>query len=106
MEFDGLIDYLPSESNVIVTTQNSNLDPDEFNIIPVGDFTEDEAINFMLANTSSRVYSESDIDEVRELISLMEYYPLALEYSRAYINKHRVLQISIELVGYVLASSS
>lgn len=89
VELDDLLNYLPSNSNVILTTQNSNIDSDEFNIIPVGDFTEDEAINFMLTNTSSRVCTEYDRDEAKELTSLMEYYPLALEYSRAYINKHR-----------------
>ena len=90
VEFDDLLDYLPSNASVIVTTQNSNIDADEFNIIPVGDFTEDEAINFMLSNTSGRVCTENDMDEAKEFTSLMEYYPLALEYSRAYINKHRV----------------
>ena len=44
----------------------------------------------MLSNTSNRVCTDNDMDEVKELTWLMEYYPLALEYSRAYINKHRV----------------
>lgn len=90
VEFGDLINYLPSSANIIITTQNSNIDSDEFNIISVGDFTKDEATNFLLFNTSNRIRTANDLNEAKELTFLMEYYPLALEYSRAYINKHKV----------------
>lgn len=86
------IDFLTTNcfftnSDIIVTTQNSNIDRDEFPVIPVTTFTLDESKSFLLNNSSSRHQMETDHQIVENLSTTLENYPLALEYARAYVNK-------------------
>lgn len=90
ISFFDLLDYIPANAKVIITTQNSNLDSEEFDIIPLKNFTKNEAVNFILSHTNQRKETENDINDAEELAELMEYYPLSLEYARAYINKRRL----------------
>ena len=72
------------------TTQNSNIDPDEFPVIPVDAFASEESISFLLNNSSSRKQTETDNETVSTLSNLLENFPLALEYARAYVNKMHI----------------
>lgn len=89
------IDFLTTNcfftnSDIIVTTQNSNIDRDEFPVIPVTTFTLDESKSFLLNNLSSRHQMETDHQIVENLSTTLENYPLALEYARAYVNKMHI----------------
>ena len=89
------IDFLTTNcfftnSDIIVTTQNSNIDRDEFPVIPVTTFTLDESKSFLLNNSSSRHQMETDHQIVENLSTTLENYPLALEYARAYVNKMHI----------------
>ena len=89
------IDFLTTNcfftnSDIIVTTQNSNIDRDEFPVIPVTTFTLDESKSFLLNNSSSRHQMETDHQIVENLSTALENYPLALEYARAYVNKMHI----------------
>ena len=89
------IDFLTTNcfftnSDIIVTTQNSNIDRDEFPVIPVATFTLDESKSFLLNNSSSRHQMETDHQIVENLSTTLENYPLALEYARAYVNKMHI----------------
>lgn len=79
-----------TNSDIIVTTQNSNIDPDEFPVIAVDVFDSDESICFLLNNSSSRKQTETDNEAVSTLANLLENFPLALEYARAYVNKMHI----------------
>lgn len=74
-------------SDTIVTTQNSNVDSDEFSVIPIDTFTPEEAESFLMTYSNNRKQTEQDIKIVATLCDLLENYPLALEYARAYVNK-------------------
>ncbi len=76
-----------NNSDIIVTTQNSNIDPDEFPVVPISAFEPDESISFLLNNSSNRKQTETDNEAVSTLANLLENFPLALEYARAYVNK-------------------
>lgn len=89
------IDFLTTNcfftnSDIIVTTQNSNIDRDEFPVIPVTTFTLDESKSFLLNNSSSRHQMKTDHQIVENLSTTLENYPLALEYARAYVNKMHI----------------
>lgn len=89
------IDFLTTNcfftnSDIIVTTQNSNVDRDEFPVIPVTTFTLDESKSFLLNNSNSRHQMETDHQIVENLSTALENYPLALEYARAYVNKMHI----------------
>lgn len=89
------IDFLTTNcfftnSDIIVTTQNSNIDRDEFPVIPVTTFTLDESKSFLLNNSNSRHQMEVDHQIVENLSATLENYPLALEYARAYVNKMHI----------------
>ena len=89
------IDFLTTNcfftnSDIIVTTQNSNIDRDEFPVIPVTTFTLDESKSFLLNNSSSRHQMETDHQIVENFSTTLENYPLALEYARAYVNKMHI----------------
>ena len=79
-----------TNSDIIVTTQNSNVDRDEFPVIPVTTFTLDESKSFLLNNSNSRHRMEADHKIVENLSTTLENYPLALEYARAYVNKMHI----------------
>lgn len=86
------IDFLAEKcffpnSDIIVTTQNSNVDIDEFSVIPIDLFTPEEAQSFLLTCSNNRKHTEFDAESVLSLCNLLENYPLALEYARAYVNK-------------------
>lgn len=89
------IDFLTTNcfftnSDIIVTTQNSNVDRDEFPVIPVTTFTLDESKSFLLNNSNTRHQMETDHQIVENLSTALENYPLALEYARAYVNKMHI----------------
>lgn len=89
------IDFLTTNcfftnSDIIVTTQNSNVDSDEFPVIPVTTFTLDESKSFLLNNSNSRHQTKTDYQIVENLSTALENYPLALEYARAYVNKMHI----------------
>ena len=89
------IDFLTTNcffinADIIVTTQNSNIDRDEFSVIPVTTFTLDESKSFLLNNSNSRHQMETDHQIVENLSTTLENYPLALEYARAYVNKMHI----------------
>ena len=89
------IDFLTTNcfftnSDIIVTTQNSNIDRDEFPVIPVTTFTLDESKSFLLNNSNSRHQMETDHQIVENFSTTLENYPLALEYARAYVNKMHI----------------
>ena len=79
-----------TNSDIIVTTQNSNVDRDEFPVIPVTTFTLDESKSFLLNNSNTRHQMETDHQIVENLSTALENYPLALEYARAYVNKMHI----------------
>lgn len=79
-----------AKSDIIVTTQNSNIDPNEFPVIPVNVFDIEESKSFLINNTSKRQHTENDIERASALAILLENYPLALEYARAYVNKAHI----------------
>lgn len=74
-------------SDIIITTQNSNIDLDEFSVIPIDSFTPEEAKFFLMNYSNNRKKTEQDTDVIAALCDLLENYPLALEYARAYVNK-------------------
>ncbi len=74
-------------SDIIITTQNSNIDLDEFSVIPIDTFTPEEAKSFLMIYSNNRKQTEHDIEIIATLCDLLENYPLALEYARAYVNK-------------------
>lgn len=76
-----------SNSDIIVTTQNSNVDSDEFSVIPIDTFTPTEAESFLMTYSNNRKQTEQDTEIIATLCDLLENYPLALEYARAYVNK-------------------
>lgn len=97
--FDGVDDIsieflaqncLFSNSDIIVTTQNSNIDPDEFPVIPIGVFEPEESISFLLNNSNGRKQTKTDREMAFTLSNLLENFPLALEYARAYVNKMHI----------------
>lgn len=74
-------------SDIIVTTQNSNIDADEFSVVFVDTFNRKDAESFLMTYAAHRKRTKEDGKTVSELCALLEYYPLALEYARAYVNK-------------------
>ncbi len=74
-------------SDIIITTQNSNIDLDEFSVIPIDTFTPEEAKFFLMNYSNNRKQTEQDTEVIATLCDLLENYPLALEYARAYVNK-------------------
>lgn len=76
-------------SDIIITTQNSNIDSDEFSVIPIDTFTPEEAESFLMTYSNNRKKTEQDTEVIAALCDLLENYPLALEYARAYVNKTR-----------------
>ena len=76
-------------ADIIVTTQNSNIDPDEFSVIPIDSFTPDEACDFLMSRSNMRKKTDEDAEVIPALCNLLENYPLALEYARSYVNKTR-----------------
>lgn len=92
---DISINFLTTEcffasSDIIVTTQNSNVDGDEFSVIPVTAFTLDESKYFLLNNANNRHKTEIDYQAIEKLATVLENYPLSLEYARAYVNKMHI----------------
>lgn len=91
LSIDFFVQKCPcNNSDIIVTTQNSNVDSDEFSVIPVDVFDIDESTSFLLNYTSHRQCCKTDNDSARSLSSMLENYPLALEYARAYINQMHI----------------
>ncbi|MEQ2542246.1 tetratricopeptide repeat protein [Lachnospiraceae bacterium CLA-AA-H183] len=91
LSIDFFVQKCPcNNSDIIVTTQNSNVDSDEFSVIPVDVFDIDESTSFLLNYTSHRQCYKTDNDSARSLSSMLENYPLALEYARAYINQMHI----------------
>lgn len=97
--YDGLDDiainvlvakYFFQNVNILITTQNSNIDIDEFPVLPVQTFEPEESNSFLLGNTSRRTKTESDNEVVATLSATLEHYPLTLEYARAYINQTHI----------------
>ena len=97
--YDGLDDtpinklvekYFFQNSDIIVTTQNSNIDADEFPVIPISNFDLEESEAFLLKYTNKRMKTESDNETVLLLANTLENYPLALEYARAYVNQTQI----------------
>lgn len=76
-------------ADIMVTTQNSNIDPDEFSVIPIDSFTPDEACGFLMSRSNMRKKTDEDAEVIPALCNLLENYPLALEYARSYVNKTR-----------------
>lgn len=76
-------------ADIMVTTQNSNIDPDEFSVIPIDSFTPDEACGFLMSRSNMRKKTDEDAEVIPVLCNLLENYPLALEYARSYVNKTR-----------------
>lgn len=85
--------YFFQNADIIATTQNSNIDTDEFSVIPIDVFNPEESRCLLLNNTSKRQKTETDNESASFLSVLLEHYPLALEYARAYVNR---MQISFE----------
>lgn len=97
--YDGLDDtpinklvekYFFQNSDIIVTTQNSNIDADEFPVIPISNFDLEESEAFLLKYTNKRMKTESVNETVLLLANTLENYPLALEYARAYVNQTQI----------------
>ncbi|MDE5907693.1 MAG: tetratricopeptide repeat protein [Lachnospiraceae bacterium] len=97
--YDGLDDtpidklvekYFFQNSDIIVTTQNSNIDADEFPVIQINNFELEESKAFLLKYTNKRMRTKSDNETVLLLANTLENYPLALEYARAYVNKTQI----------------
>lgn len=74
-------------SDVIVTTQNANIDPDRFAVVPIDPFTPEEAHSFLMERSNARRCTEQDAETVSSLCRLLKNFPLALEYARAYVNE-------------------
>ena len=86
-----LENIISNNALILVTTQKSNIDYDQFTVIPIENFNQQESIDFLLNCAKSRRICESDIEDVSKLAKLLQYYPLSLEYARSYVNE---LQIS------------
>lgn len=102
--------YFFQDINILITTQNSNIDIDEFPVLPIETFEPEESKSFLLSNTSKRTKTEADNEMVATLSTLLENYPLALEYARAYINQTHItfdkyLEIYHENKNEILNSS-
>lgn len=74
-------------SDVIVTTQSANIDPDRFAVVPIDPFTPEEARSFLMESSKARRHTEQDAEAVSSLCRLLENFPLTLEYARAYVNE-------------------
>lgn len=94
--YDGADDISPDfltekcafhNSDIVIATQNSNIDLDEFSVIPIDTFTPEEAESFLMIYSNNRKQTEQDTEVITTLCDLLENYPLALEYARAYVNK-------------------
>ena len=117
--YDGLDDiavnvltekYFFQNVDIVITTQNSNIDIDEFPVLSVQTFEPEESKSFLLSNTNRRTKTESDNEIVENLSITLENYPLALEYARAYVNQTHIsfdkyLEIYQENKNDILRSS-
>lgn len=97
--YDGLDDmnifeiknFLPNGAlNILITTQNSNWDPNEVTVVEVKFMEKQDAIDFIINNTSDRKHSRDDNIYVKQLVEELSYYPLGLEYARAYLNARNI----------------
>lgn len=86
-----IISYLPQKNTkIIITTQNSNWDAEIVGGIIIDNFLEKEASEYLLNNTSKRLKIESDKEDSDKLLQNLNFYPIAVEYARAYINKRKI----------------
>lgn len=91
IEFNDLKNYFPRKgTDIIVTTKNANWDMEKVNNIKIEDFDETEAKTFLLNNTSKRTFKNNEEENCTSLVRELRCYPLALEHSRAYINKMEI----------------
>ena len=49
-------------SDIVITTQNSNIDLDEFSVIPIDTFTPEEAESFLMIYSNKRKQTEHDTE--------------------------------------------
>lgn len=75
---------------ILITTQNSNIDKDQFCVITIDKISLEEGKEFLLRNTNSRIFTDTDEEDTQSLITEMDSMPLALEYARSYINKRGI----------------
>jgi tetratricopeptide (TPR) repeat protein len=89
---------IPSKVKIIITTQNSTWDDNEYKGMVIEGLDPIDARNFILKNSKKRLKTHSDSEDVDRLAKLLSYHPLALEYARAYINKRKIcVQLYLEL---------
>ncbi len=91
IDLSELKKFFPRKGNeIIVTTKNLNWDLEKISYKKISNFTEFEAKEFLLSNSSHRHMENDDEQNCLILINELMYYPLALEQARAYINKKKI----------------
>jgi len=92
IEFDDLKSFFPRKgADIIITTKNLKWDLEKIENKPVKCFNEFEAKKFLLSNSSARQKDNmNDEEKCSDLAEELQYYPLALEQARAYINKRKI----------------
>lgn len=92
IEINMFKEYIPQtkDIDIIITSQNSNWDSNEFQTIPVVEMSKDDAKKFILDNTLDRKSNENDQSDVETLITRLNRYPLTLDYARAFINARKL----------------
>ncbi len=79
-------DFLPNGTiNILITTQNSNWDTNEVTVVEVPFMEPQDAIDFIMNNSLGRKKSSTDSFDAKQLVEELSYYPLGLEYARAYL---------------------
>jgi tetratricopeptide (TPR) repeat protein len=101
---EGISEFLPSlppGSNkpvILITSRNSEWDNVEK--LNLGPFTEDEATKFIVKALNIEITENDDskekMNEIKELIKILEYFPLALQLAAAYIREENT---AIEIFG-------
>ncbi len=79
-------DFLPNgDIDILITTQNSNWDPNEATVVEVKFMEIQDAVDFIINNSVGRKVSSTDSSDAKQLVKELSCYPLGLEYARAYL---------------------
>jgi tetratricopeptide (TPR) repeat protein len=101
---EGISEFLPSlppKSNkpfILITSRNCEWD--NMNILHLESFTENEATEFIIKALNIEIAenddSEEQMNDIKELIKMLEYFPLALQLAVAYIREENT---AIKILG-------
>jgi tetratricopeptide (TPR) repeat protein len=101
---EGISEFLPSlppKSNkpfILITSRNCEWN--NMNILNLGPFTENEATEFVIKALNIEITenddSEEQMNDIKKLIKMLEYFPLGLQLAVAYIREENAV---IKILG-------